>query len=297
VTEGAQNPVAAVVGTFSNTAAGLITDFRQFGKEISSTPEEATSTSAKSNGGSTAEDEKLCSPAQIKRRRSAVTNLAGSLLSHTLRAPVALFYNLANGFHNSPTVLLSDRTVRCYPPITDLGSGLALGGKEFVFGLYDAVMGLVYQPYLGYKEASERNTTPAVGIAKGMGRGIGGLVLKSSSAATGIIGYPFKGLEREIERWWLGSDVFLHAESEILFLAKDQVKNKIQQDSGGRSRVQMMWDDSKGAGMGKRILERRVWQGYREVMNLRVEEGGKALEIEVLERWDKLVKILGLHLE
>jgi hypothetical protein len=290
VTDGAQGPTAAFIGTFTNTAAGFITDFRHLAKDLSSPPPQSTVKSPEDASGESAmhDDMQRSVPRNSKRKRTAVINFAGSLLGHTLKAPVALFYNVANGFHNCPAILLSDRTVRTHSPITSLGSGLARSGKELGFGLYDAVTGLITQPYYGYKDASDRKQTAAVGIAKGVGRGFGGLFLKTGAAVTGIPGYSLKGLERTIERWVQGSDVYLHGESEIIWIAKDQVRRKIETQNGQRTRVQMMWDDSKGAGMGKRILERRVWQGYRDYSELKKRDDAAAVEKEILERWDML---------
>jgi hypothetical protein len=289
VTDGPQNPVAAVVGTFTNTAAGLITDCRELAKDLSSSPQVTVEALGDSHSDSTTPDTKLTTPPTSKSKRSAFMTFGTSVIGHSLKAPVAFFYNLANGFHNCPTVLLSDRTVRSYPPITGLASGLARSGKELGFGLFDAVTGLVVQPYRGYKDAGDRKQAPAVGIAKGIGRGFGGLVLKTGAAVTGIPGYSFKGLEREIERWWQGSDVFLHGETEILTVAKDQVNNRAKSEKHERTRVEMMWDDSKGAGMGKRIVERRVWQGYRELNEMKKREDAKAFEQDILDRWDRMM--------
>jgi hypothetical protein len=296
VTDGPQNPVAAFVGTFTNTAAGIITDFRTFGKEVSSPPSEIDQYPSKNADiDRTKESETVLAKYEIPnnrrhRKSAALLDLTGSIFGHSLKAPIALFYNLANGFHNCPAVLLSDRTVRSYPPVTSLSNGIVRSGKEFVYGIYDAVTGVIVQPYLGYKEAPSRSQSHVEGVAKGMGRGLGGLVLKPCAAVAGLPGYTFKGLEREIERWWQGSDVFLHGESEILGIAKDQVKNQIDMEKGQRTRVQMMWDDSKGAGMGKRILERRVWQGYRELHKMRLGEDAKEVEAQILEVWEQLAK-------
>jgi hypothetical protein len=281
-----------LIGTFTNTAAGFITDVRHLVKELSSPQPEITAKSPEdgSDESPVSDDVQISIPPPLKRKRAAVINFAGSVLGHTLKAPVALFYNVANGFHNCPATVLSDRTVRTHSPITGFGSGLARSGKEFGFGLYDAVTGLVTQPYYGYKDASDRKQTAAVGIAKGVGRGFGGLFLKTGAAVTGIPGYSFKGLERTIERWVQGSDVYLHGESEIIWIAKDQVRRKIETQDGQRTRVQMMWDDSKGAGMGKRILERRVWQGYRDYSEMKARDDAATIEKEVLERWDELTR-------
>jgi hypothetical protein len=211
-------------------------------------------------------------------------------VGHTLKAPVTLFYNLANGFHNYPAVLLSDRTVRFYPQVTSLTTGIVRSGKGFTFGLCDAITGLLTQPYHGYVDAPSRHQSHAIGTLKGVGRGLGGLVLKPCAALTGLPGYTFKGLGREIERWWQGSDAFLHGEAEILGIAKDQVRNRLEVEAGERTRVQMLWDDAKGAGMGKRIVKRRVWQGYRELHEMDLGPELDAAKAELLKRWDQIVK-------
>jgi hypothetical protein len=78
---------------------------------------------------------------------------------------------LAKGFHNAPK-LYHDRTVRTPDKVTDLASGIKVAGKELGFGVYDAVTGLVTQPYHGAKEEGP------LGFLKGAGKGIGGLLLK-----------------------------------------------------------------------------------------------------------------------
>jgi hypothetical protein len=111
-----------------------------------------------------------------------------------LRVPVSFFYNLANGFHNAPWVLLNDDTVRRRDNITGLGSGVKVASKEVVFGLFDGVTGLVMQPYYGTKKDG------VVGFGKGIGKGVGGLVFKTSAAAFGVTGYTLKGVEKQFEK-------------------------------------------------------------------------------------------------
>ena len=91
--------------------------------------------------------------------------------------------------------------------------------KEFGFGFYDGISGLVTQPLDGAKKEGFS------GFAKGFGKGIGGLVLKpaagesplarrllfylvltGSSAIWGLPGYTFKGLYKELVKR-LGSSV------------------------------------------------------------------------------------------
>jgi hypothetical protein len=119
---------------------------------------------------------------------------AQTIVATGLRVPVSFFYNLANGFHNAPYVLLNDDTVRRRDNITGLGSGVKVASKEVVFGLYDGFTGLVTQPYNGTKKDG------VVGFGKGVGRGFGGLVFKTSAAAFGMTGYTLKGVEKQFEK-------------------------------------------------------------------------------------------------
>ena len=108
--------------------------------------------------------------------------------------PVAFLYNLANGFHNAPSFILHDKTVRRRDNITGLGSGVKVAAKGFGYNLFDGVTGLVTHPYRDTKASG------ATGFPKGVGRGVGGLLFKSTAAVIGIPAYPLKGLERAIEQ-------------------------------------------------------------------------------------------------
>lgn len=79
-----------------------------------------------------------------------------------LKAPVAMLYNVANGFHNYPSYTMNASEVRRRDEITGLGSGLRASGKEFAFGLWDAFSGIVTKPYKGAKAEG----------AKGFGKGV-----------------------------------------------------------------------------------------------------------------------------
>ncbi|OHW99369.1 glycosyltransferase family 28 domain-containing protein [Colletotrichum incanum] len=79
-----------------------------------------------------------------------------------LKAPVAVFYNIANGFHNYPSYGFAGHDVRRRDEITGLGSGIRTAGKEFALGNWEAFSGVVVKPYKGAKKE---------GI-KGFGKGI-----------------------------------------------------------------------------------------------------------------------------
>ena len=65
------------------------------------------------------------------------------------KAPVALFYNVANGFHNVPSHGLAAVPVRRRDPITGLGTGAKAAGKGFALGIWDGLSGVVRWPYKG----------------------------------------------------------------------------------------------------------------------------------------------------
>ncbi|EGX53914.1 hypothetical protein AOL_s00004g573 [Orbilia oligospora ATCC 24927] len=118
---------------------------------------------------------------------------AGRIAGAVMKSPLDFTLALAQGFHNAP-LLYGDTTVRKQEKITGMGSGLKVAGKEFAFGFYDGIAGLVTQPVQGAKEEGH------LGFWKGFGKGIGGVVLKPGAAIWGVTGYTFKGLYEEIRK-------------------------------------------------------------------------------------------------
>lgn len=98
---------------------------------------------------------------------------------------------IAQGFHNAPR-LYGDSTVRTTTRISGIHSGFRAAGEEFVFGVYDGVTGLVLQPYDGAKKGG------ALGFIQGVGKGLGGFILKDLAAIIGPIGYTLKGVHKEL---------------------------------------------------------------------------------------------------
>lgn len=78
---------------------------------------------------------------------------------------------LAKGFRNVPR-LYNDETVRPVEKVTDFSSGIRIASKEFGYGLFDGLSGLVTQPLRGAEKEG------AGGLIKGFGKGIGGLITK-----------------------------------------------------------------------------------------------------------------------
>ena len=116
----------------------------------------------------------------------------GRVIGAGVKSPMDFTYALAKGFRNAPK-LYGDDTVRKSEPVTDFKSGLRAAGKEFGYGMYDGITGLVTQPMaLAKKEG-------AAGFLKGVGMGIGGIVLKPGAAFWSIPGYTMKGIYKELQ--------------------------------------------------------------------------------------------------
>ncbi|CAD6441773.1 343908a9-456e-46f3-8016-4f35469529bc [Sclerotinia trifoliorum] len=110
-----------------------------------------------------------------------------------LKSPMDFTLGLARGFHNAPK-LYGDDTVRPQEKVTDFQSGLKAAGKEFGYGMFDGITGLVTQPLRGAEKEG------AAGLIKGIGKGIAGVVLKPGAAIWGLPGYTFMGIHKEVRK-------------------------------------------------------------------------------------------------
>jgi UDP:flavonoid glycosyltransferase YjiC (YdhE family) len=115
------------------------------------------------------------------------------------KAPMDFSMALSKGFHNAPK-LYGDDTVRKSERVDDFGSGQKAAWKEFGLGMYDGITGLVTQPMRGAQKGG------AAGFVKGIGKGIGGVVLKPGAAFFAIPGYTMKGVYKEMSKHF-GSSV------------------------------------------------------------------------------------------
>ncbi|RVX67242.1 hypothetical protein B0A52_09279 [Exophiala mesophila] len=118
---------------------------------------------------------------------------AGRIVSAGVKSPMDFTLSLAKGFHNAPK-LYGDETVRKTEKITGLQSGLKAAGKEFGYGFFDGITGLVTQPIAGAKKEG------AAGFIKGAAKGFGGLVLKPGAGIWGLPGYTAKGIYAEVAK-------------------------------------------------------------------------------------------------
>lgn len=91
-----------------------------------------------------------------------------------VKTPMNVCLGLARGFRNAPR-LYNDETVRPTEKVTDFASGIRIAAKEFGYGMFDGIGGLVTQPLKGAEKEG------GMGLIKGFGKGIGGLILKPAS--------------------------------------------------------------------------------------------------------------------
>ena len=130
-------------------------------------------------------------PPQLVDTALGTSKGIGKILKAGFESPMDFTHALAKGFHNAPK-LYGDDTVRKSDQITDFRSGVRAASKEFGFGLYDGITGLVTQPIRGAKKEG------AAGFIKGVGKGIGGVVLKTQAGAFAVPAYTMKGIWKEL---------------------------------------------------------------------------------------------------
>ncbi|KAI1073424.1 glycosyltransferase family 28 domain-containing protein [Whalleya microplaca] len=112
-----------------------------------------------------------------------------------LKAPVAFFFNAANGFRNFPSYAFSgSEKMRRRDEIRGLESGVKTAGKEFVLGFHDALSGLVLRPYRGAKKEGPK------GFGKGLLRAGCGLFMGIGAGVFSLPGYTLKGIEKELSK-------------------------------------------------------------------------------------------------
>ncbi|KAH9216546.1 putative glucosyl/glucuronosyl transferase [Leptodontidium sp. 2 PMI_412] len=123
----------------------------------------------------------------------------GRIATAALQSPMDTSIRITEGFHNAPK-LWGDETVRPQQQVSDIKSGARAIGKEFAFGFYDGVTGLVTQPWNGAKKEGTS------GFLKGIGKGVGGFLTKPGAALWGIPAYLMKGVYKEVQNLF-GSNV------------------------------------------------------------------------------------------
>jgi UDP:flavonoid glycosyltransferase YjiC (YdhE family) len=207
------------------------------------------------------------------------------IMSAGIKSPMDFTMALAKGFHNAPK-LYGDDTVRPAERITGVQSGFKAAGKEFHYGFYDGITGLVTQPLKGAEKEG------AAGFFKGAAKGIGGLLLKPAAGIWGIPGYAAKGLYAELQKHF-GSSVQNYIIAARTAQGYEEWKDstpeqraiivnawKSQQDELGR-RPQKHDDEAEGYAEGhakRRSNSGDWWSNFNQTRHLPYDERKKLAE-------------------
>ncbi|KAI0409887.1 hypothetical protein F4802DRAFT_542482 [Xylaria palmicola] len=136
----------------------------------------------------------IMSPEGVSQQLEKVLDTSKSvnnIIATGFKSPMNFCMGLARGFRNVPN-LYNDETVRPTEKVTSLSSGIKVAGKEFGLGLYDGITGLITQPLKGAEKEG------GAGLLKGLGKGIGGLIVKPAAGVWAIPAYTMAGVHAEI---------------------------------------------------------------------------------------------------
>jgi len=175
---------------------GPATSFDELLQKIP-TPHQHRSPSPRPSTPKPSSDEKEPSSSNINLDLAlAAGKSAARILTAGMRFTPNVCLSLARGFRNAPR-LYNDETVRPQSEkVTGLATGMKVAGKEFTLGMYDGISGLVTQPLRGAEKEGSK------GLIKGIGKGIGGLILKPAAAAWSLPAYVMQGVEKEMRNYW-----------------------------------------------------------------------------------------------
>lgn len=173
----------------SNTVGGLA-PFPSLPTEISRT----RSPGANSTGSRSSSRRRALSAATTVEAAVGTSRNVGRIVTTGVKSPMNFCLGLAKGFRNIPR-LYNDDTVRSIEKVTDFNSGVRVAGKEFGFGLYDGISGLVTHPMRGAQKEG------AAGLIKGVGKGIGGLIAKPAAGFWGLPAYVMQGAYAELNKF------------------------------------------------------------------------------------------------
>ncbi|KAK1984917.1 glycosyltransferase family 28 domain-containing protein [Colletotrichum cereale] len=152
----------------------------------SETPPTAQPTRPPNSPGKRSLNESSSAAVGVEAAVAAGTSVS-RIVTTGVKTPMNVCLGLARGFRNAPR-LYNDDTVRPPEKVTDFASGVRIAAKEFGYGMFDGIGGLVTQPLKG----AEKEGVP--GLIKGFGKGIGGLIFKPASAVWAVPAYTMQGV-------------------------------------------------------------------------------------------------------
>ncbi|KAI0626095.1 Glycosyltransferase family 1 protein [Pyrenophora tritici-repentis] len=155
-------------------------------------PAPSTTPNSSAPSGSTSKFNLAPKPGMTDNVDSAVDTGKGlaRIVGAGFKSPMDFSLNIAKGFHNVPKLYGAE--VRQVDKVTDFQSGIRTAAKQFGFGLYDGITGIVTDPYKGAKKEG------GIGFVKGVGRGIMSVPFRVMGGAWSVPGYAMKGLYQEM---------------------------------------------------------------------------------------------------
>ncbi|KAI0473713.1 hypothetical protein GGR56DRAFT_546540 [Xylariaceae sp. FL0804] len=211
---------------------------------------------------------------QLERALGAGKSI-NNIVSTGLKSPMNFCLGLARGFRNAPT-LYHDETVRPKEKVTSFSSGLKVAGKEFGYGMYDGISGLVTQPLRGAEKEG------GVGLLKGVGKGIGGLILKPSAAFWSIPAYSMAGVHAEI-RSMFAQSAHKYIVASRIFQGNDDFSNS---SAAEREDIEKRWLNQKHNMKGFWAYKMKEEKGKANEKSPMSQEERRQLQ-EQLKAWKK----------
>ncbi|CBY00654.1 similar to glycosyltransferase family 28 N-terminal domain protein [Plenodomus lingam JN3] len=166
----------------------------------------------------------------------ATAHYGKDLTKTGLQAPVAFFYNVANGFRNFPSYVLRNEMNRRRDEITGLGTGLTVAGRECILGFYEAFAGVLCHPYMAARQEG------AIGVPKGLGRSLSSFSCHILAGVFAVPGYTLKGIEAALSKH---STTDLQAELYLIRL-RQAIHDKSQTTQEERAEVVEKWKNLQG---------------------------------------------------
>ncbi|PTU23545.1 hypothetical protein P175DRAFT_0543946 [Aspergillus ochraceoroseus IBT 24754] len=182
-----------VVTTSRNTSFDMVTPEPERDKTLESTSSKETADTSYTTDSGDGACMAVQKTSTISYMVANTSYTCRRILNLIIEIPMGITLLLSQGFHDAPR-WYHDRTVRDTPVVSDVRSGFAAAGKEFRHSWSDGITGVVAQPRTGWKDQGMS------GMAKGIGKGIGGVFLKPQAGLWGLLGYPLNGMFRGIEK-------------------------------------------------------------------------------------------------
>lgn len=208
----------ATAGEMADAAVGVfLKPYQEYkhgrlGKESSrarNTEYSATRPSTASRGDSSSlpsgDSKALLGKAEIANNsgeKKSDLNTVGTMAAASVTSLGKIFVGLSRGVLVDIPVAAADgmsavprfynHEVKDYGKVTDWKSGAVVAGKTFGYGMYEGFTDIFIQTYRGKKQEG------AAGAARGLGKGLVSMTMKTTAGVVGLVAYPAQGVCKSI---------------------------------------------------------------------------------------------------